>query len=58
MAVFGVPELHEDDALRAIRASAEFGTAIQELNKDLDRHWGVRIATRVGVNTGEVMAGV
>jgi class 3 adenylate cyclase/tetratricopeptide (TPR) repeat protein len=57
MAVFGVPELHEDDALRAVRASAEIGTAVQNLNVDLARRWGVRIATRVGVNTGEVLAG-
>jgi class 3 adenylate cyclase/tetratricopeptide (TPR) repeat protein len=57
MAVFGVPQLHEDDALRAVRASAEIGKAVERLNEDLDRQWGVRIATRVGVNTGEVMAG-
>jgi class 3 adenylate cyclase/tetratricopeptide (TPR) repeat protein len=57
MAVFGVPELHEDDALRAVRASAEIRVAVESLNEDLDRLWGVRIATRVGVNTGEVMAG-
>lgn len=51
MAVFGVPELHEDDALRAVRASAEIGVAVEKLNEELDRQWGVRIATRVGVNT-------
>src|SRR5438034_707659 len=47
MAVFGVPMLHEDDALRGVRAAAEMRDALPEL--------GVR--ARIGVNTGEVVAG-
>src|SRR5919106_3619329 len=57
MAVFGVPLLHEDDALRAVRAGVEMRDALQRLNDEFERTWGVRIATRTGVNTGEVMAG-
>ena len=43
MAVFGVPQTHEDDALRAVRAAAELRTALPEL--------------RIGIATGEVFAG-
>jgi class 3 adenylate cyclase len=57
MAVFGVPVLHEDDALRALRAAAEMPEALAGLNEQLDSEWGVRLAVRVGVNTGEVIAG-
>ena len=57
MAVFGIPLLHEDDALRAVRAADGMREAVEILNADLDREWGVTIATRTGVNTGEVVAG-
>ena len=57
MAVFGIPELHEDDALRAVRAATELRQALAELNDELERELGVRIGIRVGVNTGEVVAG-
>jgi class 3 adenylate cyclase/tetratricopeptide (TPR) repeat protein len=45
MAVFGVPQLHEDDALRAIRAAAELRDGVTE------------VQLRIGVNSGEVVAG-
>ena len=45
MAVFGVPRLHEDDALRAVRAASEMREALVELD----------IPARIGVNTGEVI---
>jgi class 3 adenylate cyclase/tetratricopeptide (TPR) repeat protein len=57
MAVFGIPVVHEDDALRAVRAAADMRTALAELNDVLERDWGVRIESRIGVNTGEVVAG-
>jgi class 3 adenylate cyclase len=57
MAVFGIPQVHEDDALRAVRAAAEMSEALAELNEELERDHGVTIATRTGVNTGEVVAG-
>ena len=47
MAVFGVPAAHEDDALRACRAAVEMREAFT----------GLGIEGRVGVNTGEVVAG-
>ena len=57
MAVFGVPVLHEDDALRAVRAAVEMREALNILNDELERSWGIRLAARIGVNTGEVIAG-
>ena len=57
MAVFGLPKLHEDDALRAVRAAFDMQKAQAVLNDELDRHWGVRLTVRTGVNTGEVVAG-
>ncbi|HZU14753.1 MAG TPA: adenylate/guanylate cyclase domain-containing protein [Chloroflexota bacterium] len=47
MAVFGVPVLHEDDALRALRAAAEMQAALP----------GLGIQCRIGVNSGEVVTG-
>jgi class 3 adenylate cyclase/tetratricopeptide (TPR) repeat protein len=58
MAVFGIPTLHEDDALRAVRAGSEMRSALEELNLELERDFGVRLETRIGVNTGEVLVGV
>jgi class 3 adenylate cyclase len=47
MAVFGVPAVHEDDALRGVRAAVEMREALPELG----------IQARIGVNTGEVVTG-
>ncbi len=47
MAVFGVPVLHEDDALRAVRSAVEMREAFPELG----------VQGRIGVTTGEVVSG-
>ncbi|HEX9350192.1 MAG TPA: adenylate/guanylate cyclase domain-containing protein [Gaiellaceae bacterium] len=47
MAVFGVPVVHEDDALRAVRAAVEMRAALPELG----------VGGRIGVMTGEVVTG-
>jgi class 3 adenylate cyclase/tetratricopeptide (TPR) repeat protein len=57
MAVFGIPRLHEDDALRAVRAAFGMREALEALNVELEREHGIGIAARIGVNTGEVVAG-
>jgi len=56
MAVFGVPRLHEDDALRAVRAAHEMRLALHDLNEEVAGRWGISIQNRIGVNTGEVVA--
>ena len=57
MAVFGVPDVHEDDALRAVRAALDLGASSGELNDELEAAYGVRLAIRTGINTGEVAVG-
>ena len=57
MAVFGAPVAHEDDAERAVRAALGMQRAMEELNRDLVASQGVSFQLRVGLNTGEVLAG-
>ncbi len=47
MAVFGVPVLHEDDALRAVRAGLEMQAALPEIG----------VLARIGIQSGEVVTG-
>jgi len=57
MSVFGIPRLHEDDALRAVRAAVELRNAITTLGDELEDELGGRLEARIGVATGEVVAG-
>ena len=57
MAVFGIPVLHEDDALRAVRAAVELRDGLGDLNEGLLRDYGTTLELRIGVNTGEVVTG-
>jgi DNA-binding SARP family transcriptional activator len=57
MALFGVPELHEDDALRAVRAAVDARDAVARLTETAAREWDAELAVRVAVNTGEVITG-
>ena len=57
VAVFGLPVLHEDDALRAVRAAVEARSALAVVNDELIRDYELGLDTRTGVNTGEVVGG-
>src|SRR5688500_10513506 len=57
MAVFGAPVALEDHAVRAVRAAQELEQELAVLNDDLRREWGIQIAVRTGINSGEVVAG-
>jgi class 3 adenylate cyclase/tetratricopeptide (TPR) repeat protein len=55
MAVFGIPTVHEDDALRAVRAACDLREALAEPSEELTGTHGIPLQVRVGVNTGEVL---
>jgi class 3 adenylate cyclase/tetratricopeptide (TPR) repeat protein len=57
MAVFGVPVVHEEDALRAVRAAVEMREALERLNGSLRAERGVALEARTGINTGSVVVG-
>ncbi|MEX1069963.1 MAG: adenylate/guanylate cyclase domain-containing protein [Chloroflexota bacterium] len=57
MSVFGIPSMHEDDAERALRAALEMQARLGEMNPELRERHGVQLAMRIGVTTGEVIAG-
>src|SRR5262245_38785245 len=57
MGVFGVAALHEDDALRAARASLEAHEALSAEAGALPRHYGANLVYRFGLATGEALVG-
>jgi class 3 adenylate cyclase/tetratricopeptide (TPR) repeat protein len=57
MAVFGAPTTHEDDAERAVRAAALMQNDVRRMMAE-ESGGGRRMGLRVGLNTGEVLAGV
>ena len=57
MAVFGLTAIHEDDALRAVRAALEMRDALTALNAHLASERGLTIGVRTGIHSGEVAAG-
>ncbi|MDQ7829047.1 MAG: adenylate/guanylate cyclase domain-containing protein, partial [Armatimonadota bacterium] len=56
LAIFGLPEVHEDDALRAVRAALAMRGALARLNEQLAAEGAPTLAMRIGINTGEVVA--
>ena len=57
MGVFGVTTLHEDDALRAARASLEVREALSAEAAALPRRYGTHLVYRFGLATGEALVG-
>ncbi|MFF3968466.1 adenylate/guanylate cyclase domain-containing protein [Streptomyces rubiginosohelvolus] len=57
MAVFGVPVVRDDDARRALAAALGMRRALARLNEELTATLGIELAIRIGVNTGQVVAG-
>ena len=55
--IFGLTALHEDDALRAVRAAVELRDAAAELGEELKRTHGIDFAVKLGVNSGDVFVG-
>ena len=57
LAVFGIPRAHEDDPERAVRAALATQAAFGALAATISDRHGVDVRLRVGINTGEVVAG-
>jgi class 3 adenylate cyclase/tetratricopeptide (TPR) repeat protein len=57
MAVFGAPVAYEDHARRACYAALQMLDDVAEYAADLRRDPGLNFSTRIGVNSGEVVAG-
>ena len=50
MAFFGVPLMHEDETLRAVRSATDLGDALVSLNADLERDQGLTLQIRTGIS--------
>ena len=57
LAVFGIPNLHEDDAERAVRCALEMREALVGLTDTLRPRFGVSLEVSIGIYTGEAVAG-
>ncbi|HTI75117.1 MAG TPA: AAA family ATPase, partial [Mycobacterium sp.] len=57
MAVFGAPVALEDHALRACLAALEIQREVEGLAVDIERRDGVSLQLRIGLNSGQVIAG-
>jgi class 3 adenylate cyclase/tetratricopeptide (TPR) repeat protein len=57
MAAFGIPLVREDDALRAVRAAGELRDQLSAFSREVEARYGTGVGVRIGVNTGEVVAG-
>ena len=55
--LFGVPAAHENDPELAIRAALDMLSAIQPLNNQLEETYDFQLQLRIGISTGEVIAG-
>ena len=55
MALFGVPEVAEDDAERAVTAGADLQRGFEPVRDHIGSRYGVEVGLRVGINTGEVV---
>jgi class 3 adenylate cyclase/tetratricopeptide (TPR) repeat protein len=57
MALFGAPIAHENHAARACFAALHIGERVNEYATELRRGRGLNFSVRVGINSGEVVAG-
>jgi adenylate cyclase len=57
MAVFGAPIALEDHAVRACRAALDIHRDVKHLATTLENNEGVKLQLRVGLNSGQVIAG-
>ena len=57
MAIFGVPQAHEDDPIRAIKAAREIHQLLDTISPEVEKRIGQSISMHTGINTGLVVTG-
>jgi class 3 adenylate cyclase/tetratricopeptide (TPR) repeat protein len=57
MVLFGAPRAHDDDAERSVRAAIAMQERLAQFSRRLKQRSGIALQMRVGINTGEVLAG-
>ena len=57
MAIFGVPQAHEDDPIRAIKAAREIHQLVDTISPEVEKKIGQSISMHTGINTGLVVTG-
>jgi len=56
VAIFGVPTTHADDPERAVHSAIEMQARLEELSDSVTERFGVQLAMRIGISTGDVLA--
>jgi class 3 adenylate cyclase len=57
MAIFGVPQSHEDDPIRAIKAARKIHRVVDDISPEVEKKIGRPISMHTGINTGLVVTG-
>jgi class 3 adenylate cyclase/tetratricopeptide (TPR) repeat protein len=57
MVIFGVPQVHEDDPIRAVKAAREIHKVVEQISPDVEKRIGQSISMHTGINTGLVVSG-
>ena len=57
MAVFGIPQAHEDDPERAVRAAVAIRDGLAAAAADANARHGIELRVRIGIEAGEVVVG-
>ncbi|MFC1880444.1 adenylate/guanylate cyclase domain-containing protein [Thermodesulfobacteriota bacterium] len=57
MAIFGVPQAHEDDPIRAVKAAREIHQLVDSISPEVEKRIGQPISMHTGINTGLVVTG-
>ncbi len=57
MAIFGVPQSHEDDPVRAIKAGRDIHKFVDEISPNVEKRMGQSISMHTGIHSGLVVTG-
>jgi class 3 adenylate cyclase len=57
MAIFGVPQAHEDDPVRTVKAAREIHQLVDTISPEVEKRIGHPISMHTGINTGLVVTG-